>query len=636
MLGGRLADGENKCKQTRLEIFTSSFKQTQYKQGIPGFFMHIFSRIRKCSPLLIRRGFEDRLITTSVTFSISYNKSRSMSRREEVIDLTSDNEETASGTEDEDEDLKRAIALSLEDHQNSLQISKTDLSKKGPQTTSSQGNSRIDSENKIADAEKSDKPLSLMAALDRKQMEAERLARLKRKRGEEDTGVHRTVSPPPLRRTTQPLPLRTDANASANAKSNHEQPEICRLPYADGKVFLTSVERSYPGSNAISMPDLLKPPDATFRCKSVLLSTFISDFNWLFPHFETQSTTFMLVLHAASPEHKQLLTGDFAGIPNVRLVFPQVGGLINCMHSKLMLLFYQKKDGHESICRLVIPTANLTPADWGVQSVMENAVFVVDLPQAEGKKTDTGVFKENLVQFLRAQQIPETVILKLDDFDLSSLKYGFVHTIGGAHMLQLQAPKASIGNFFSNSNSAHAATKSSTDQSKTSSSKLTPALVPSQQQTRTGLHSLSDAIKSLGLAIPATSALPKLDYITSSLGNLKTPFLQSLFLACCGRAPESPIYSSASSRSKTSSNLTVSLPTDQQIQSNLQIYFPSDQTVKSSRGGPNAAGTICFQSKWWNNAGSDFPKKSLRDCVGARGDGTLMHSKVSSSSCLFR
>jgi hypothetical protein len=42
-------------------------------------------------------------------------------------------------------------------------------------------------------------------------------------------------------------------------------------------------------------------------------------------------------------------------------------GQVNCMHSKLMLLF------HPEYLRIVVPSANMVPYDWGEQGgVMEN------------------------------------------------------------------------------------------------------------------------------------------------------------------------------------------------------------------------------------------------------------------------
>jgi hypothetical protein len=54
-------------------------------------------------------------------------------------------------------------------------------------------------------------------------------------------------------------------------------------------------------------------------------------------------------------------------MPNIRLCFPPMDGQVNCMHSKLMLLF------HPNYLRIVVPSANMVPYDWGEQGgVMEN------------------------------------------------------------------------------------------------------------------------------------------------------------------------------------------------------------------------------------------------------------------------
>jgi hypothetical protein len=45
-------------------------------------------------------------------------------------------------------------------------------------------------------------------------------------------------------------------------------------------------------------------------------------------------------------------------------------GQVNCMHSKLMLLF------HPGYLRIAVPTANLMPFDWGeTGGIMENVVL---------------------------------------------------------------------------------------------------------------------------------------------------------------------------------------------------------------------------------------------------------------------
>ena len=62
-----------------------------------------------------------------------------------------------------------------------------------------------------------------------------------------------------------------------------------------------------------------------------------------------------------------MVRNQFAGISQIKLVFPDMAGQIRCMHSKLMLLF------HEGYVRVVVPSANLTRWDWGgMGGIMEN------------------------------------------------------------------------------------------------------------------------------------------------------------------------------------------------------------------------------------------------------------------------
>lgn len=116
---------------------------------------------------------------------------------------------------------------------------------------------------------------------------------------------------------------------------------------------------------------------------------------------------------------------------------------MNCMHSKLMLLF------HPGYLRIVAPTANLTPYDWGEKGgVMENvgmistfyrplltlsqSAFLIDLPR---KATTTSVgsttaFQEDLVYFLRASTLHDNIISRLDEYDFSQTSHiMLVHTM---------------------------------------------------------------------------------------------------------------------------------------------------------------------------------------------------------------
>lgn len=565
-----------------------------------------------------------------------------------------------------------------------------------------------------------------LTVLDRKQMEVERLARLKRKRQGEDhdedhdegdgdgipsnkaARVDRftstpqsrggTISPPPLRRsreTTQSdsvagvkrhVSLSTAASATAGPSttnntivhagdgvsgkgSEQARNQPSQNYYPKGVVLRTHVAGADTATNTdtIDFPTLIAPAS---KLESCLLSSFIWDFDWLLPHFETQRTKFQLVMHAKGAVQREALKADFHGVPNVRLCFPPMDPNVNCMHSKLILLFYNddgdkdkqcvkgssgvgggigsstpsgKGDGSGPRCRIVVPTANLVNFDWGVGGIMENTVWLIDLPllgknkgikkpggSSSSSSTATNLackdtanatlsrlpptqqtqFQKALTAFLRAQTVPDDVTRKLELFDFGeTAQLGFVHTIGGTH--------------------------------------------GGQGWRTTGLCGLGQTIADLGLAppppCPTTSSSSRgaieLDYVTSSLGSLTDEFMDSIYLAAQGRDGLAEYNRRTRTAAKKGSGARMAVAKradsgggegdcdlhhhcDYNWKENMRVYYPSDETVRRSRGGPGNAGTICFSSKWWHNG--KFPKSNMRDCVSVR-QGLLMHNKV----CVF-
>ncbi|KAL6244594.1 hypothetical protein RBB50_008122 [Rhinocladiella similis] len=504
-------------------------------------------------------------------------------------------------------------------------------------------------------------------ALNRKQMEEERLARLKRKREGDMDGVSdkgsktlrldqtassarstKEISPPPLQRKAQRTGTQetstssvADANrntggqgkssTSASVRSCSSAPSSTSQLFPMGKILKTTLadSGSVSSNDTISFAQLISP---STPLESALLSSFIWDFDWLFPHFDTKRTKFQLVMHGKSASQRTSILSEFSGVNNVRITFPPMEGITNCMHSKLMLLFYcdedapqlgvaagevtcwsgETKQAWSKRCRVVIPTANLVGFDWGVGSFMENTVFLLDLPsksssttfntsreQNVGVETETATqFETSLRAFLKAQTVPEDVLTKLSNFDFSlTSPLAFVHTLGGAH--------------------------------------TNPQIIQS-----TGLPGLANAVTQLGLA---TRRELQLDYVTSSLGNLNEIFMRNVYNAAqgdssaCGLAAALAAPSS-SSTSRSEPRKTAGLPHargkkegdgdgDEEVwQKNFRIYYPSDATVRNSRGGMHNAGTICFSSKWW--AQQSFPQSNMRDCISLR-EGLLMHNKVS-------
>ena len=494
---------------------------------------------------------------------------QSLSKSMATIDLTQDSD---------DEDLRKAIELSLQvPHPISC-----------PQAKNSCGDG--------------------FSGLDRKQMERDRLDRLKRKR--HDGCAHlrpknhvsqhlnnsskctaqgdksKTVLSGPEAASTPSLVRIGTPQDTSMPKSDHESNGRVQLKYEGGTVKKTWAF-GYPRDGFdIKIEEILDKHEL----EAAVLSSFMWDFDWLFPKLDTKRTKLVLVFHAKERRTREQYIEDFSGIPNVRLCFPAMEGQVNCMHSKLMLLFYKE------FVRIVVPTANLVAFDWGeAGGIMENMVFIIDLPssasssQSDGpldvkgqRKTTSGdVFRQSLMAFLTSSNMPPDVINRLHDFNFASTEHlGFVHSIGGSHI-----GKDLMG---------------------------------------TGVVGLAKTVSDLHLA--STEPI-ELDIVSSSVGSLNVKFLRSMYLACQGSF-ELIVDGSDDDIGRKQRKQRDPFPEmqdEQEFLQHIRCYYPSRGTVEAAKGGRHAAGTICFQEKWWNN--TEFPKSVMRDCISRR-NGLLMHNKV--------
>ena len=291
-------------------------------------------------------------------------------------------------------------------------------------------------------------------------------------------------------------------------------------------------------------------------------------------------------MQAKDEATKQQYRRETASMSNLRLCFPSMVGQVNCMHSKLMLL------SHSSYLRVAIPTANLVPYDWGETGDMENMVFLIDLPrlpvgQCKTKENLT-FFGRELIYFLEAMGLERSIVDSVYNFDFAATKdIAFVHTIGGTH--------AGEGDSW----------------------------------RRTGYCGLGRAVGELRLA---TNGPLHIDFVTSSVGSLNIDFLANLYVAAQGDDGYTEYQrrnpATTKGRSKAGTAITTEARTNleklqDEVRENFRIYFPTHDTVKSSKAG--FAGTICFQSKWYNSPA--FPRHAMRDCKSTRA-GLLMHNKV--------
>ncbi|KAJ5260035.1 hypothetical protein N7497_011147 [Penicillium chrysogenum] len=478
--------------------------------------------------------------------------------------------------EHEHEQLQRALAMSMEPTNDETNLSENPRPGK----------------HAAAPHEVSASSAGSLLGMNRKQMEEERLARLAKRKAEDISSsppaqvsgkVPRTQALPSRHSITPRNPFQSAPQASmaqvrsrtevcrqlaSNAPNVNIQPtsrSVAQWPLgAVKKTHVTGFPRS---GNEITIEEVIQRDDLELG----VFSSFLWDMSWLYSKFNSSSTRILFIMQANDEETQKQYRQDVSNMRNFRLCFPPMEPQVFCMHSKLLLMF------HPGYLRIAVPSANLTPTDWGEDRLMENTVFLIDLPRLEVPEAGKTPFYEELVYFLQASELHRNIIKKLDNFDFTETKrYAFVHTVGG----------------------------SNTD----------------GKWQRTGFSGLGRAIKSLGLE---TNAPVNVDYVASSLGSINTPFLRSIYLACKGdNALLDYELRTANRRREPPAEV---LAYNQECLDHFRIYFPSDETARAVHpNAKDAIGTICFNPAWWS--GANFPRDTLRDCVSERG--VLMHNKL--------
>ncbi|EQL01599.1 ubiquitin interaction domain-containing protein [Ophiocordyceps sinensis CO18] len=431
---------------------------------------------------------------------------------------------------DDDEALRVAIAMSLQDQPSPATRASATNKSPAPQRPP-----------------QSETSFSLLS-LDRRGMEEERLARMARKRARSPSDDD-VVEVPPPRKKSMPAPRRLDETCTDST-----------LPYPNGTVKRTWV-RGYPRTG-----DDIKIEEVLQKDKLLLaiLSSYQWNDEWILSKVDVAKTKLLLAAFASDDRQKEEMRANVP--PQIRFCFPQMHGP-GSMHSKLQVL----KFAH--YLRVVVPTGNLVPYDWGETGVMENMVFLIDLPRLDKAQDHKPTsFSLELQYFLRAMGVDGKMVDSLSGYDFSkTASLGFVHTRPGGHM--------------------------------------------DESLKRTGYCGLGATVAALGLA---NTGPIKVD--CASLGSIKCDFLEAMYGACQGDDGMKE-YNERPSRKPLDKHSGPS----QLLKDRFRIYFPTKQTVCDSRGGEAAAGTICVQARWWRSP--EFPTELVRDCVNTR-EGLLMHSKV--------
>ncbi|TLD22890.1 hypothetical protein PspLS_07232, partial [Pyricularia sp. CBS 133598] len=484
------------------------------------------------------------------------------------------------GGDDEDDALRRAIALSLGTDSSSLEVeiirSRTgsnsrrtdaiDLTSDSPEPESAPA-SQPEAKRPTSPPPAPSSTQSSIFGLDRKKMEEERLARLL-KRKASDTESYETERPAQKARLENELASTIQSGSAVSSSRAHNLPAAKRIPFPTGVVKRTWLQGQPRSSQDITIEEVLQKDHLGLA----VLSSFDWDTQWLWTKVDPTKTKTTLIAFAGTEAEQKEVAASAQGV--ARLCFPPMNGN-GCMHSKLQLL---KFPGY---LRIVVPSGNLVPYDWGEQNgIMENSVFIIDLPPLKaGVKVEDNVltsFGEELSYFLTAQGLNERIVSSLRKYDFSQTsRYAFVHTIAGVHT--------------------------------------------GDKWKRTGYCGLGRAIQKLGLA---TDEPVEIDFVASSMGSLKYGYLAALYNAFQGDSGLKD-YQSRAAKTKMSKE-DAALTQKEKLRDCFRIYFPSLATVEASRGGTRSAGTLCLRSNWWETA--TFPRELFRDYENPRG--SLVHSKI--------
>ncbi|KAI1454946.1 phospholipase D/nuclease [Annulohypoxylon moriforme] len=393
-----------------------------------------------------------------------------------------------------------------------------------------------------------------LAGMDRKKMEEERLARSRERSAKRK--MPDSQSEEQGRRQRPKVDDETPISPATKSTSS--------LPYPKGTVKKTWVS-GCPRKDDIKIEEVLQKDELELA----VISSFQWDEQFLLSKIKFPKTKVVLIAFASSDAQREEMKANVPRGASVKFCFPPMMSTGN-MHSKLQLLKFPK------YLRIAIPTGNFVPYDWGENGIIENMVFLIDLPRIDDPKLQSsnklGPFGDELTYFLRAQGLEESLVNSLTNYDFSEANhYRFVHTIAASHV--------------------------------------------GDKWQRTGYCGLGRAVKSLGLN---TTEDIEVDFMVSSLGSVNMDLVSAIYYAAQGDdgLKEYGMRSAKGSKNKGSTSA---------IKDKFRIYFPSHETVIKGRGGKNAAGTICINSKWWDSA--TFPRELVHDSKSVR-TGILVHTKL--------
>ncbi|TFK18940.1 phospholipase D/nuclease [Coprinopsis marcescibilis] len=474
----------------------------------------------------------------------------------EVIDLITDDED------DEETDFQRHLQLALEESQNQAPAVH-DVPEEHSETLK--------------------RPVWLM---DRAKLERERLERQKKYQQQNPSSAGsgtRRSSPDDSSSEDERPAKRPNLASSSGLKQSPPRTSGSSESKPEDQIFWQGEFRQ----TATRYADPRADGRPTFRLTQVLgekeelafaiISSYSLDLPWIYQFFNPS----VPVIIVAQP--------DNGGPPSIKNVLPHwirttphLRGGFGCQHMKFMLLFY--KSGR---LRVVVSTANLIAYDW---RDMENSVWLQDVPlrsvpaQKDPKADD---FPATLQYMLIAVNVAPALTAMISDnhpnlpiksieelrqrWDWSNVKVHLVPSIAGRHEGWPSVIK-----------SGHP--------------RLMAAVRKMSLRTGKGLKAKTLVLECQG----------------SSLGNFTTQWLNEFHWSARGESAEDWLDDAKKRREK--------LPYPP-----IKIVFPTKKAVQDSALGEQGGGTIFCRRKQWS--AKTFPRENFYDSR-SKGGPVLMHSKM--------
>ncbi|KAG9308121.1 phospholipase D nuclease [Chiua virens] len=441
---------------------------------------------------------------------------------------------------------------------------------------------------------------------ERAQLEKERLARLKRYRGESDdheTSEERLLQPPmkrPHLSSVEPTDCRLKKLQSMSSRCNsssslsihgasgsntaviHSDPVIDQL-FWDGELHPTANKHSLPREDG----------KATFRLSEVLgpkadislaiISSYSTSVSWIYEFFDPRTP----VIIVTQPDSSGQATVKNV-LPHWIMTVPFLRNGYGCQHMKVRLAIIALIFYRSGRLRVAVSTVNLIDYDW---RDVENAIWVQDIP-------------------LRSNPVVHE--LKVAD-DFPFIMQRILHAIN---------VRPALSNMLVNDHPNLPLRSMEDLHSKWDFSKVVVKLIPSiagkhegwAAGVQTGHTHLMKAVRDLGLRTGKGKSARELvlECQGSSTGTYSTQWMNEFHWSARGESAEDWLDEPKTRRSK--------LPWPP-----VKVIFPNVKTVGASVLGEPGGGTMFCRMKQWE--GTKFPRELFHDS-NSTGGRVLMHTKM--------